>query len=334
MKKVLIIGSGYRVESVILPALYGLRGELLVSAVYSKSSKSLILGKKLGLDKTITTLDKIDFSKIDLIIVAVPIHQVKKILVLLSSRDLSHVVLMLDTPVMAFRDILAVRYFKNFKNVLISEDTIALPPFILARKLIEDGRIGSVHNVVFFHNGYKYHALASLKMLVGDENILSIRSQRLQQGYGLKRIKFSKGVEASLFEPRDYTKGKFIIQGEKGMIVDYEHANKKALSIGYLAEGGIYKGLTLDGIQIPHDEIDKKYLSIDVNDMHDPSLMNSMKIRGFMDLLMATADEQLKSKRYSPSEGIFDSLAIYISEQGYFKNLSLKRFLDIFINRL
>ena len=312
MKNVLIVGHGKRVRGSILPALHCLRDSFKIVGIHTRSSGH--------------SLEEIDFAKLDLIIVAVTLSEVPNVLRRLAIHDVKHITLMLDTPVLAIKNIFAVRYFKHFKKALISEDTIALPPFLLARRIIDEGKIGRIKSISFFHNGYKYHALASLKMLTNEYCITSIYNNKLSKEKRVKKITFSNGVKASFFEPRDYNKGKFLIEGEKGSIADYDYKGSNVFKIGYLTENNLYKGLTLNGQNVLPDQIEAKYLANISSGVEDVSLMNSMKIVGLMRLILASVENK-SPFHYSPAQGIYDNIAISLSEYGLFVNFGLARLL-------
>lgn len=326
MKNVLVIGSGKRVMAGILPALMCLSDSFHIKAVYARKEKILTLGT-LNLT-TKTDFEAIGMSDIDLIMIAITQNEVCGILKQLSKYNTKHIVLMLDTPVMPLKNIRSAKYFENFKRALVSEDTITLPPFLLARKLIDEGKIGAVQKIEFLNNGYKYHALASLKMLAQEKNIQSIRSKKVNSQETLKVIKFPGGIMANILEPRDYTKGKFSIHGEKGIIADYEINGGNVYQIGYKVKDSIYQGLTLNSEEIAPSQIDLAYLSKIPNNLPDKSLTNSMKVRGLMDLILAF-DKDYSQFQYKPLMGVYDKLAINISEYGYFRDIGLTQILKL-----
>jgi len=319
-KNVLVVGSGKRVKGGIIPALWCLREEFQIAAVYSRSIKELSLLDHQVNVATINSFNHVDFKNMHLAIIAVTTEEVPAVLKTLSLYDTKHIVLMLDTPVMLLRHIWAWRLLKNFKKALVSEDTIALPPFMLARKLIDEGRIGRLKRIYFFHNGFKYHAVASLKMLAGNSPVKAIIDRKFPDRLRQKKFRFHNGVGALLYEPRNYAKGKFLIEGESGFISDYEHAGTNVCRIGYLVENDIYRGLTLNGTKIAVNALDEKYLTGITDDLFNKSLMNTMKIRGLMDLI-ASADKERSPFHYPPIEGVRDRLIMRMADKlGYFNS--------------
>jgi predicted dehydrogenase len=335
-KRVLVLGASKRVQGAILPALWCLGEGIEIAGVLARSVRPLSLfGDRLRIS-TLDSLEAIDFRGIDLVMLAVSQRAVAGVLADLSRFPVDRVVLMLDTPVLPLRRIDALRHLRRFRRALVSEDTIALPPFVLARRLIEEGRIGRLKTIHFFHNGYKHHALASLRFLSGGATIRRIASRRYPKGRTVKEIRFGNGTEAVLFEPRDYEDCKFLIEGERGAIADFDFrpevsrvAGARAdfnaqtgtlgpgggslFRIGYRIEDGVYKGLTLDGDPLPTDALDEAYARRIPPDVPGLSVMKGMKIRGLMSLVEAAAEES-SPLHYSVWNGLRDSVEVKWSD--------------------
>lgn len=299
MKNIILIGSGKRAQEVILPALWSVRGEFRIEATISRTEKELILFDGSFRMKTQTSYDSIDWSKIDIVIIAVTLDAVPTVLKELTKRDTRHITLMLDTPVLPLRKLGALKLFKRFKRAQVSEDTMGLPPFVAARKIIDQGLIGRVKHVWMFHSGYRYHALASLKWLTRSTYIRFARYKRWSKSAGVKEVRLSSGATATIVEPRDYSIGRFLIVGEKGSIGDY-----------------------------PIEKSENHYV-VERGDMTE------MKIHGFVALLHSL-DDSSSSYRYSSIDGVYDALAIAVLEKvGYFFDINVfgtsfvKRFLGI-----
>src|SRR3989344_3868488 len=289
-KNILLIGSGRRAQSVILPALYCLKDSFDLTAIYSRSIKNLSMCNDSWKLTTINDLGKIDFTKLDLIIIAVTLDAVPEILQKLSSYPVEHITLMIDTPVLPHNKLGAIKYFSSFKKVLISEDSIALPQYVLAKRLINEGRIGHLRHIYLWHSGYKFHALASIKYLTGARYVKSIRSKRLGNGMFEKTIKLSNGAIAHIFEPRDYNVGRFLIIGESGTIADYSLAGKNSYQIDCIDKNNIYGGLILNNVSQPEDLLGKIYLNNIPSDLIERNLRTSLKIRGLLSLIVAVGE--------------------------------------------
>jgi hypothetical protein len=314
-KKVLVIGSGLRAQSALLPALWCLQDTHELIGVYGRTRKKISTMEGRFRIEVTDSLADVSVDSADIIMVAVTKERVPDVLRDLSIYTTQKAILMLDTPVLPLTNIFAARFFKRFKKVLVSEDTIALPPHLLARTLIENECIGKVKSIYFFHNGYKYHAVASLKMLSASKRTGTIIGRKFYNGIMQKEFFFPNGVRGLLYEPRDYQHSKFLIKGEKGYIADYDFSGKNLQArIGYTQDGELYTGMTLDGTIVADTELHKNYLQYMTHDVLDLSLMNSMKIRGLMDLI-AAATEQQSSLHYLPFEGVLDNLLMISADK-------------------
>ncbi len=316
MKNVLVIGAGRRVKGAVLPALGCLEDRYRVAAVVARSARELSYAGGRRKLVTVDGLDRVDLAGIDLIAMAVSISKVPRVLAQLAGKDVGHAVLLIDTPVLPPTGLWASRFFPAFRRVLVAEDNLALPPFLVARQLIESGAIGALRRIFFFHNGFKHHALASLKLLAGAR-IRRIVNRKFAGKLRQKQIELEGGVSAVMYEPRDYATGKFLLLGDRGAIADYDHEGQPVRRIGYRTDGDIYRGLTLDGEPVAPSGLDQAYLDSVGDDVFDASPMNTMKLRGLMDLLAAALDERSRF-HYDPTEGICDHLAIRLVDRlGY-----------------
>lgn len=315
-KRVLLVGCGRRAKEGLIPAFSCLRDYFEISGIVARSKRTLTLFHDQFRFETSSNFESVDFKKIDVICVAVPLSAVKEVLKKLAGFDTKHITLFLDTPVLAPQHLGAVRFFDNFKRVLTLEDSIALPPLVLARQLIDEGKIGRLKKIYFFHSGYRYHALASLKFLTGEKTVRLVRTRYLSKAADATEYNFSFGrrVAAQVLDPRDYSVGRFLIVGEKGVIADYELKGDTVARIGYVMEGDNYRGLTLNGEKIAPDELDKLFLKYISDDLFKKSLMNSLKIRGLITLFM-NWDKANSPFVYEATGGLYDALAIMVSEK-------------------
>lgn len=308
---VLVVGAGRRVRGAVLPALRCLGDRFQVAAVVARSARAIeVGGRELH---TVASLDEVDLAAVDLVYLAVSIKQVPKVLADLAARPVGHAVLMIDTPVLPPSGLAASRHFAAFRRVLVAEDNLALPPFLLARRLIDEGAIGRLTRIYFFHSGFKHHALASLKLLSGQP-IRRIVNHKFAGKLRQKEIELGGGVSAVMYEPRDYATGKFLLVGDRGAIADYDYPVQPVRRIGYQLDGPTYRGLTLDGEPVPPAGLDRDYLERVGADVLDGTPMNTMKLRGLMDLLDA-ALEPSSPYHYAAEEGIADHLAIRVTDR-------------------
>jgi hypothetical protein len=324
--RVLLVGVGRRAQATLLPSLHCMQPWVELAGVHARTVREMdLLGGRL---KVVTRddLSQADLSSLDTIIVSVGIRQVPQILHSLERHDTRHLTLMLDTPILHHRDLPAMRLFSRYRQVLACEDAFALPPYVLARQLIEQGAIGRLRYVHMFHSGYRFHALASLRQLTGGTHPRSIRIKRWNPWCANVTIRFPGRVKATIIEPRHYGTGRFLIVGDQGFIADYPIDHPNAIRIGYETEDGRYAQLTRDEKPIDGSDRDKAFRDgLAGAGLADTSLMNMLKIRGFMDLLAAVGDESLPF-RYPASVAIRDSLSLRIARSsGWLKDVRVGR---------
>lgn len=309
MKTAVVVGAGERVLGAVLPALGCLRSRFHVRDVVARSRKQISFGDRAI---TTTTLDAVDFEGADLIVVAVSLSEIPRVVEVIATRA-PNAVLMLDTPVLPPSGLWTSRRFAAFRRVVVSEDNLALPPFLLARSLIEQGEIGTLQRIYFFHNGFKGHALASLKLLA-NASIDRIIDRKFAGKRRQKTIEMANGVTAVMYEPRDYAIGKFMLVGDRGTIADFETEDASSIRLGYQVSDATYRGMTLRGAPLAESGLDSLYLQGIDAFARERDLMLTMKIRGLMDLLVGALEEH-SPYHYSPFDAISDFLAIRIVDR-------------------
>lgn len=312
MKQVLIVGAGKRVLGGYLPALRALADRYQLAGIVATEHRELEIydGTRL------TTMDRLPDTRVDLVLVAVPPRRVAGVIAALAKTDVATTTLMLDTPVLPASGLWVLPKLRGFQRVLVAEDTIALPPFTLARRLIDAGEIGELRRILFFHCGYRYHALASLKRLAGAP-ISRLVGKRYVGKRRIKDLTFANGVTATMFEPRDYAIGHFLIEGTRGVIADYDLDRNHVRRITYVLDGPLYRGLHLDGEAVAPTELDQRFLAAITPHIPNVTPMNAMKIRGLVELLEAALVAR-SPWHYSVAEGLFDGLMIdTVDRTGY-----------------
>jgi predicted dehydrogenase len=313
-RRVLVIGAGRRATETILPALYCLQGSFEIVEVVARRERELsLLGGRLTL-RVRATVEPRNVAAADTIIVAVPIREVPGVIRQLAAIGARHATLMLDTPVLHHRDLGATRHFEAFAEVLASEDAVALPPFVLARRLIDEGAIGRLRHVYLFHGGYRYHALASLRYLTGRKRPTRLRVTRWNRTSATWTARFPGGIAATVIEPLRHDAGRVLIVGDGGTIADYP-LGQKAIEVRYLWRDGAYEGLAVGPDPVERSELDRMFVErLPAGDLADPSLNAQLKVRGFMELL-ASLEVGSSPFRYGALDALQDSLSIRLAER-------------------
>ncbi|MEO0852318.1 MAG: hypothetical protein AAFY15_02270 [Cyanobacteria bacterium J06648_11] len=309
-QSILLIGAGKRIESTVLPALACLQDEYKIAGIYSRSQDKLDrLGTRWQVPVS-TELDAFDWDAINVIYIAVTLHNVPDVLQAITTKPTSQIVLMLDTPVLAKGHLDFTRLFRRFQAVYVGEDCIALPQFEVVRQTIASGAIGRPQKMWMFHSGYLYHAIATVRSLVGCSRVLLGRSRNYGRGGGEIQLKFASGFEVTIVQPRDYGVGRFLLVGSEGTIADYPLQAENARVIEYLQEGDRWTGLAVNGEAWPKTDLDRRFDTLSLTDLPDRSLMTQLKIRGLVSVL-AYLQTGLFDRVYPATEGIYDSMLCY-----------------------
>ena len=317
-KRVLLIGAGKRMLDGIIPALLCLEDTFTIVHVLTRSEKTLsVLGGRFRAT-TITVLDTVDFSHLDLIIMAVPKVEVPAVLERLSRFTTAHIRLFLDTPVLPLKKISCLKYFRRFQRVFAAEDSIALPPYVLAKKIIAEGKIGTLRHIILDRSGYRYHALATLKFLSSAPYIPFLRYRKKPDGAWTLGAWLPNGVTATVIGPRDYSVGRFLIEGSTGAIADFDAARPNLWRIEYADANGVYRGLTLNGNRLPPSDRDVRYQNTITNAVIGATGMHALKVRALVDML-ADSFMDPSSHQYAATAGVYDYGAITMAERfGFF----------------
>ncbi len=322
-KRVLIIGSGSRVQKTILPALACLSDTFSILGICSRQQKQVVVPGQLAPISTISDLGGIDFKSIDIIIVAITSLQVLPTIKLLIAHDVRQSTLFLDTPVLPPKDIGGLRLLSRFRRVYVSEDYIGLTSYDIISNLIRRGVIGKLRYIYLFHSGYKYHALALLKKLTSSSYIRSARLIKRNGEIHEMLISLPNGVYASIIGPRDYSIGRFLIVGEKGAIADYPISSVPVTTLHYLYRKNIYIGVRLTG-DVEESMIiqNKRYQALS-SQFIDTTTINCQKIEGFMRLLVSSL-ETTPRYAYSCDEGMYDAIvSIILDKFSFFLDYSV-----------
>jgi predicted dehydrogenase len=304
---------GRRARETLIPAIHATASHIDLVAVCARSERPVeLLGGRFRA-KTILLPD-LDPADLDAVVVAVGTRSVPDVLDTLAERGGAHLTVMVDTPVLDPVHVGAARGFHRFRAVLASEDNFALPLFVLARGLVDAGRLGRLRRAYLFHSGYRHHALAALRRLVGSRprRVFVDRSSRWSAEV---HVTFAGGVRATIIEPRRYEVGRTLLVGDAGLLTDYAIEHPRAIHIGYRTVEGRFVGLTVNDEPVPPTGIDEAFTSaLKDAPLEDASLMGQMKIRGAMDLLVGIGDPT-SAERYPAAYAIDDNLAMHVAER-------------------
>lgn len=311
--RILLLGVGRRARETLIPAIHCAAEWVELEGVCARSEREVeILGGRFR--TTTRLLADVDPAAVDAVLISIGTRDVPAVLRDLAERGSAAPVLMIDTPVLEPGDLAAARTFSRFPAVLACEDNFALPLFVLARRLLDEGAIGRLRKVYLSHSGYRHHALAALQRLVGARPN-RVRVERWNPSCSDVHLSFPRGVRAEILEPRRYDVGRTMVVGHTGFLADYPIDHPRGTRIGYHQTDGRYEGLTVDGEPVPPTELDEAFVAgLRGAPLEEPSLMGQMKIRGFMDLLIGLGDPASPA-RYPADQAIADSLSVRFAER-------------------
>lgn len=315
-QRTLIIGAGKRVQEMILPALLGLKDQYQIAHVCSRTQKTIeVLQQQFT---TITNIHSVRFDDIDVVILSVPHRKAHDVLAQLCTYKVNHVRLFIDTPVFSLRHLQATKLFSQFRSVRVLEDYIAMIHYEYIRKQIQNDIIGRVRYIYFFHNGYKYHAIATIKRILSEFYVASVRVHKRASGIQEVHMRFPGGTRALILEPREYSVGRFLIVGDRGYISDYPLSGDVGTCIEYVTRSGIFSGIRVHkrksrfvAIPIKH----RRVLSV----LRQYSTLMSIKIDALMHMF---SNESMFT--YSSFDGLYDFyVSETVDERGSFYDIKL-----------
>jgi predicted dehydrogenase len=311
--RIALVGAGRRARETLIPAIHAASAWIDLVAVCTRSARPIeLLGS--GFRASSIPLGELDPREVDAAVIAVGTRSVPGVLDDLAARGGGGLTVMVDTPVLDPADLAAAKGLARFRAGLASEDNFALPLFVLARRLVDDGRVGRLRKAYLFHSGYRHHALAALRRLTGarPRRVSVDRSSRWTADV---HVSFSGGVRATIVEPRRYEIGRTLVAGDAGFIADYPIDHPRATHVGYRTENGRFRGLTVDDEPVATTELDEAFqAALGDAPLEDDSLMGQMKIRGAMDLLVGLGDPASR-ERYPAADAIEDNLAMHVAER-------------------
>jgi predicted dehydrogenase len=311
--RIALVGVGRRARETLVPAIHAVASRIDLVAVCARSERPVeLLGGRFH--ATAIRLADVDLGGLDAVVVAVGTRSVPRVLDELASRGGAGLTLMVDTPVLDPADLAATKGLGRFRAVLASEDNFALPLFALARRLVDEDRVGRLRKVYLFHSGYRHHALAALRRLTGARP-RSVSVDRASRWSADVHVSFSGGVRATIVEPRRYEIGRTLVVGEAGFLADYPLDHPRAIHVGYRTDAGRFRGLTVDDEPVPTTALDEAFdAALGDAPLEDDSLMSQMKIRGAMELLVGLGDPTSR-ERYPAADAIEDNLAMHVAER-------------------
>jgi len=319
--RLLIIGSGRRVQNNYLPCLTSLQNEFQIVGIHSRTKEKLLpVADKWSIDP-ILNLNDVDFSKIDVVSISVPTSQNAIVLkqLLPFAKNLT---IIIDTPIAGNKaEAKAVlELLPQFKKVTVTEDYMNFPTFNLLRQAVRDGAIGQVKGLVLSNIGYLYHGLALIRSFSGFSSIVAARDYKLGSGiHSAVSYFFPDKMRATVIGPylgHHLGVGDIVVEGTTGAIstnIAEVHTNSYGKPTYHLEVQRNEKGDTI-GAKIKtssrvyeasfHDVIAMRTLQFS-----DKSNMNLERGAGLAEVFRYVAGHRNINSGYGYKHAIYDSFA-------------------------
>jgi hypothetical protein len=285
-RSVLVLGSGKRVREAALPALLQLEDRFTVRAVVARTRKTIeVRGQKIDVIP-IAELTPSEIASTSLISCAVSKDAVPKVLALLTAHDVSHVDLLIDTPVVRFKHFRHVELLRRFRNVWVAEDTSELPWLDTVREAVRRDVLGKLTRVDFHRSAYAYHGIAMAKAVLGGTRVVRGGRRKGTGGTAVRELHLDNGTRAVIIEPRDYAVGHIEITGERATASDHPaRTERMSLALEPLAHGTELHGFRLGPVETKLDAGEIELARGDPEAARVTARMDSLKRVGFYRLL-------------------------------------------------
>jgi len=219
--RVTIVGAGKRVVETALPALLAAETDFEVRAIFARSEREMVCGPTRRFAVSgIDGLTAADVAETDLFYVAVGKGAVSTVLRTLTKFDVSQKALLLDTPVLLWKQLHSLKVLERFGSASVAEDCVALPWYEAIANFRRSRGLPPPSRIRFDRSAYKYHALAMAKSLLEDPDVVAGSVVRHPDGRSTRTLRFARGGTVRMDEPRDYARGVIHLEWTGVVITD------------------------------------------------------------------------------------------------------------------
>ena len=282
-RRVLVIGSGQRVQQAALPVIVRARGDFELEGIVSRRAKEIESEGKVHRVDGLETITDERLRAVDLLYMVVTKPAVPSMLARLARHDLSRVDLLIETPVMLFRHLGQLKRLEAFRNVWVSEDCSTLPCFDPVRSPAMVERIGELERVRFDRSAYAYHGLAMTRTLLGGGAI----RRGVEKGQE-RHVIMANGREARIVGPRDYSLGTMELASAGGTVTDVPGARNETLLLEPILERDNCVGFRAGEVDCRLDDEEVSLIGERAEGVGVTAWMDGMKRVGFLRLLRAS----------------------------------------------
>lgn len=311
-RRIAIVGSGQRVVETALPVLETLRDRFELAGVFSRTPKTI---ESAGRAFTVEGLDALDVERmatIDALYLVVSKGAVPSVLARLAATGAKDVDLLIETPVLLPRHMVKTGVLRAFRTASVTEDCLTLPLVDAARACVASGSIGALREVVLDRSAYAYHGIAMLKAFFGGAAIRSARRVTDGDGGWRRTYRFAGGGVGRTVDPRDYSRGRILLRGDRGTLADHELDAGQALRLEVALESDVPVGIRAGEGMRPFDENERVLMGSPKDGVTPWAWMDGMKRVGFRRLLLGLADGR---PAYPVLQALDDALVDYHLEK-------------------
>ncbi len=242
LRRIWIVGAGKRVRETALPAFTSLGRDVEIAGILARSARDLEVGGHKYAIRPLETLRATDFGQDDILYVAVGKDALPSVLTALSRCDRSRLELLIDTPVLKIKHLRFAPLLEGWQRASVAEDVAYLPWIETLR-----AAAGDVRSVTFDRSAYAYHGLAQSKAVCGADRIVRARRVKTADGTSRREIELSNGTRALVIDPRDYSRGRVIVEGSRGRVTDRVESGENAIALEIVLESGRCVGFRAGG---------------------------------------------------------------------------------------
>ncbi len=283
-RRIHVIGAGKRVLGTVLPVLDKVAARLALAGLYARTERTMQAGGGERRVRSVAQLGAGDLGDGDLIYLAVAKASVPEVLAHLCRLRPERLDLLIEPPVVLFRQLGAARRLERFHSAEVAEDCVELPWLDVLRAPRARALIGEARRVVFQGSAYRYHALATMKKLFACDVISRARRKRSGAETARVDVRLKNGALGRVLEPRDYATGSFVIEGTAGSISDDPRGPDPGRVLRPVLEGGRCAGFQIGGFATTLDAVEVDLMGPCAAGASVTSLMEGMKRVGLLRL--------------------------------------------------
>lgn len=290
VRRIAVVGSGQRVVQTALPVLATLTDRFELAGVFSRRAKSISTGDAAYEVEPLEALDAARMTEIDALYLVVSKPAVPEVLTRLAAAGPSGVDLLIETPVLLPRHMARVGLMRAFRSVSVTEDCLTLPLVDAVRACTGSGALGRVHTVTLDRSGYAYHGIAMLKALLGADRVSSARRVSAGEGQWRRDYRFAGGARGVVLEPRDYSRGRLLVEGSAATLCDHDRGATRDLGIEVELDAGVPSAFRAGDARRVLDAAEQGLMGEPGEGETPWRWMDGMKRAGFRRLLLELAE--------------------------------------------